>query len=310
MTNQTDSNQNPKQTNQKSKRLISLLVALLVSVSIAGHWLLNSQSGLQGTLSAIDRLSSGAIQFEGIQGTLQNLQIESIHFTNEELQLTLHNTHVTWSPNDLLQKQIKIDQLSVEAIDIRILPSPTAAPQRTLPENLSLPFALSIHAIKVDSVHLISATHDSSDLIIADLTLSVDSNGHSHRLNNLDFRTPWRVFSALAELNGNSPFDLSAQIDLSDAHQWGDAQAVIAGNLEQMNMQIHAKQSLTKRELTLQLQPFSANPVTQFDAVLEKLNPANFVSYAPHASLSVITNLIRNESADNWKARFCLRIMQ
>ncbi|MDO8894814.1 translocation/assembly module TamB domain-containing protein [Nitrosomonas sp.] len=296
MTNQTDSNQNPKQTNQKSKRLISLLVVLLVSISIAGYWLLNSQSALQGTLSAINRLSSGAIQFEGIRGTLRNIQINSIHFANEEFQLTLHNTHVTWNPNDLLQKQIKIDQLSVEAMDIRILPSPTAAPQRTLPENLSLPFALSVHQIKVDSIYLISTTLESPDLIISDLTLSLDSNGHYHRLNNLDFRTPWGVFSALAELNGNSPFDLSAQIDLSDAHQWGDAQAVIAGNLEQMDIQIHAKQSLTKRELTLQLQPFAANPVTQLHAVLEKLNPASFVSDAPNASLSVTANLIRNES--------------
>ncbi len=296
MTNQTDSNQNPKRTSQKPKRLIGLLVVALVSVTIAGYWLLNSQPALQGTLSLINRLSSGAIQFEGIQGTLQNLQIENIHFANDEFQLTLHNIHVTWRPNDLLQKQIKIDRLSVEAMNIRILPSTTAAPQRTLPQNLSLPFALSIHQIKVDSIHLISTTHENSDLIISDLTLSLDSNGHYHRLNNLDFRTPWGVFSALAELNGNSPFDLSAQIDLSNAHQWGDAQAVITGNLERMNIQINAKQSVAKRDLTIQLQPFAANPVTQFQAVLEKLNPASFVSDAPHASLSVIANLTRNES--------------
>ena len=296
MTNQPHSNQNPKRINQRSTRLIGLLVVALVSVLIAWYWLLNSQSGLQGALSAINRLSSGAIQFEGIQGTLRNIQINSIHFANEEFQLTLHNTRVTWSPDDLLKKQIKIDLLSVGMMDIRIHPSPAAAPQPTLPEDLSLPFALSIHQIKVDSVHLISTAHEDSDLIISDLTLSLDSNGHYHRLNNLDFRTPWGVFSALAELNGNSPFDLSAQIDLSDAHQWGDAQAVIAGNLEQMNIQIHAKQSLTKRELTLQLQPFAANPVTQLHTILEKFNPASFVSDAPHASLSVITNLIRNES--------------
>lgn len=298
MTNQPHNNQNSKRINQKSKRLIGLLSMLLVFVSIAGYSLLNSQSGLQGILSVINQLSVGTIQFEGIQGTLRNPQIESIHFANEEFQLTLKNTRVTWSPNDLLQKQIRIDQLSVEAIDIRILPSPTATPQHTLPENLSLPFALLIHQIKVDSVHLVSTTHENLDLIISDLTLSLDSNGHDHRLNNLDFRTPWGVFSVLAELNGNAPFDLSAQIDLSDAHQWGDSQAVITGNLEQMNIQINAKQSLTKRDLTMQLQPFAANPVTQLHAVLEKFNPAAFLSDAPHASLSVTTNLTRNESGE------------
>ncbi len=279
-------------SNQKSNRLIGLVFVLLVSVTMAGYWLLASQSGLQWTFSAINRLTTGTIQFTGIQGTLSDMKIKNIHFADNEFQLALQNIHITWDPSELFRKQIKIYQLSVEAIEIHVMPATAEASQSTPPRNLYSPIALLIQALTVDSIQFISATNENTDFIISELALSLDSDGHYHRLNNLSFRTPWGIFSMLAELNGNAPFDLSAQIDLSEIRQWGNAQAVVTGNLEQMNIQINAKQS----DLRLQLQPFSANPLTQIHAVLEKLNPADFLSDAPHASLSVIANLTRSES--------------
>lgn len=296
MTNPPHSNPNPQNSHKRHNLLLGLLLALLLSIPITGYWLLNSQSGLQWTFSTINRLSSNAIQFEGIHGTLQNMQIDHIHFSSDAFQLAMQNIRVTWNPSELFKKQIRINQISIEAMNIQILPSTTEASQAVLPENLTIPSSLSIQSLTVGSVHRISAADENSDLIISNLALSLDSNGPYHRLNNLDFHTPWGVFSTSGELNGNSPFDLSAQIDLSDADSWGDSQAEITGNLAQMDIQIHAKQLTLKRDLKLQLQPFSANPVTQFHAVLEKLNPAVFLSDAPHASLSVSANLAKNES--------------
>nr|MBA3756604.1 hypothetical protein [Nitrosomonas sp.] len=296
MINPPPSNHNPQTSHKRYDRLLGLLLALLLSISITGYWLFNSQSGLQWTFSVINRLSSDAIQFEGIHGTLRNMQIDHIHFASDELQFAMQNIRVIWNPNELFQKQIRINHISIEAMNIQVSPSTTEAPQAVLPENLTIPFALSIQSLTVGAIHQISTADENSDLIISNLSLSLDSNGHYHQLNNLDFHTPWGIFSALAELNGNSPFDLSAQIDLSDADPWGDTQAVIIGNLAQMDIQIHAKQSAVKRDLKLQLQPFSANPVTQFHVVLEKLNPTVFLSDAPHANLSVSANLAKNES--------------
>lgn len=296
MTNQTHNNQNPPNSHKRYHRLLGMLLALLLSILITGYWLFNSQSGLQWAFSTIHHLSSTAIQFKGIHGTLRNMQIDHIHFASDEFQLAMQNIRVIWNPNALFQKQIRINQIAIETMHIQVLPATTEASPVVLPENLTIPFSLSIQALTVGAIHQISAADENSDLIISNLALSLESDGHYHRLNNLDFHTPWGIFSALAELNGNSPFDLSAQIDLSDADPWGDTQAVIAGNLAQMDIQINAKQSAVKRDLKLQLQPFSANPVTQFHAVLEKLNPAALLSDAPHASLSVSANLAQNES--------------
>lgn len=299
MTHPSHNQKNPKNSNKSYNRLISsplaLMLVLVLFVSSAGYWLFNSSSGLQWTFSAINRASSDAVQFEGIQGTLQDMHIDSIHFANDAFQLALHNVHVTWSPSQLLRQHIAIQQITAEAIDIRMLPSTTETPPATLPENVNMPFALSIHALKAGVIRIIPAENDSAELTITSLALSFDSTGHYHRLNSLDFHTRWGVISASAKLNGNAPFDISAQIVLSEAGTWGDSQATIAGSLEQMNIQVNARQSEVKRDLKLQLQPFANNPVTQFHAVLEKLNPAVFLTDAPNASLSVAADLIQNE---------------
>lgn len=288
----------PPQKNHKphNHRLVNFLFVLILLVLGAGYWLLSTSSGLQWTFSTINRLSAGAVQFEEIQGTLQNMRIADIRIVSDEYRISLHNVHFSWRPSQLFRKSVEIDQISIAAIDIQQLPTNTIPPPPTLPEHLTIPLTVSIHAFKVNVIQLISAENQHSVLTISDLALSLASNGHDHRLNHLDFRTRWGAVNAVAALSGKAPFNLSAQIDLADADPWGNTEAMITGNLEQLNIQINAKQSNIKRDLKLHLQPFAANPVTQFHADLEKFNPASFLSDAPAADLSVFAHLTQNES--------------
>ncbi|PXW83491.1 autotransporter secretion inner membrane protein TamB [Nitrosomonas sp. Nm84] len=296
MTNPSHSNHSSQNSHKPYNRLVSLLLVLILLASSAGYWLFSTSSGLQWTFSTINRLSAGAVQFEEIQGTLQNMRIANIRMVSDEYQVSLQNVHVSWRPGQLLRKWIEIDQITIEAVDIQQLLATTATPPPTLPEHLTIPLAVSIHLLKVNTIQVISAENQHSALTLSNLALSLASNGYDHRLNHLDFHTHWGAVSALAALNGNAPFELSGRIDLADADPWGDTEAVITGNLEQLNIQINAKQSNIKRDLKLHLQPFAANPVTQFHANLERLNPAGFLSDAPTADLSVSAHLTQNES--------------
>jgi translocation and assembly module TamB len=295
MTDPSHPKQIPKNGNKSYNRLISSLLVLVLAVASAGYWLFNSPSALQWSFSAINRLGLG-LQFEGIRGTLQDMHIDSIHFANDELQCTLHNFRIAWDPGRLFHKHLAIQQITAEALDIRKLSSTAESPPATLPENLTLPFALSIGTLKTGTIRIIPAENDGTESTVTGLAVSFDSTGHYHRLNNLDFHTDWGVINASAALDGNAPFDLSAQIALSEADPWGDSLATIAGSLKRMTIQINAKQPGIKRDLKLQVQPFAANPVTQFHAVLEKLNPAVFHADAPNASLSVAADLMQNET--------------
>ena len=272
------------------------LLALLFSISIAGYWLFNSQSGLQWTFSMINRLSSGEIQSEEVQGTLRNIYIANFHFSNDEFQLAMRNIHISWSPFELLLRQINIHDLSIETVFIDARASTTETPQRSLPDNLHIPFAVSIHAFQVDSIRITSAEDEHSEFIISDLTLSLQSDGRRHQLNKLDFHTPWGALNIAAKIDGNFPFDLSAHIDLTDTGPWGDTQAVVTGNLQQTNIRVNATRPTPRRDLHIQLQPFATNPVTEFHVMLEEFNPANFIASAPNANLSISADLTTGQS--------------
>lgn len=296
MTNHSSDNHTPPNRSQRGKWLAGWLFALLFSAAITGYWLLNSQSGLQWAFSAIQHLSSGTIQFTDVQGTLHDMRIENIHFISDEFQLTMQNVRIAWNPADLFQKQIRIDRLSAETVRIHQLPAAADTAPRTPPESLHIPLALMIHTLTIDSTQLIPAESDGTGLVIANLMLSLESDGQHHQLQSLNFQTPWGTVSALAELNGDSPFDLSAHIGISDTGPWSDTHAVITGNLEHMTIQVSANQPAVTRDLRIQLRPFAANPLMQLHAAFAQLNPASFVSGAPDADLSVSAHLIQNDS--------------
>ncbi|MER2514601.1 MAG: translocation/assembly module TamB domain-containing protein [Nitrosomonas ureae] len=257
---------------------------------------MNSQSGLQWTFSVIHRLSSGAIHFVGVRGVLHDLRIENIHFAGDEFKLEVQNIRIIWNPGELFHKQIAIDQLTVETLRIHQLVSEKDTPRSTLPESLDLPLALSIHALTIDSMFLATAENKSAEPVITNLALALESDGHTHQLKFLNFYTPWVSVNASAEFNGDSPFDLSAQIDLSGVDSWGDAQMLITGNLERMTIQASTMQSTIAGDLQLQLHPFADNPVVQLDANIERLNPASFISAAPQASLSLSAHFVQDDS--------------
>lgn len=294
---------NPSADNQVSgsrprrfRWLAGLISLMLICILLAGYWFVNSQSGLQWTFSVVHRLSSGAIHFAGVQGTLHDLRIENIHFSGDEFELEGQNIRIVWNPGKLFYKQIAIDQLIAETLRIHHLASAEDTPRGTLPESLNLPLALSIHALTIDSMYLTTAENKNAEPIITNLALALESDGHTHQLKSLNFYAPWGSVTASAEFNGSSPFDLSAQIDLSGVDPWGDAQMLITGSLERMKIQASMVQSTSVGDLQLQLHPFADNPVAQLDANIEQLNPASFIAAAPHASLSLSAHFAQNNS--------------
>ncbi|PSJ16527.1 translocation/assembly module TamB domain-containing protein [Nitrosomonas supralitoralis] len=296
MTNPPVDSQVSENRQKRFRWLACLLFVVLISISLMGFWLMNSQSGLQWAFSVIHRLSSGAIHFVGVRGTLHDMRIENAHFANNEFELVMQNIRIAWNPSDLFYKKLTVEELSTETLKIHQLTSGDDTTTSALPETLDLPFALSVRALIINSVHLTTADNGNVESIITNLSLTLESDGQTHQLRSLNFHTPWATFNALAEINGNSPFDLSAQIEASGADPWGDAQMSITGNLEQMMIQISAAQPAITRDLQIHLRPYAVNPVALLDATIEQLNPASFLSDAPNASLSLFAHLTQNDS--------------
>ncbi len=294
MPDQPTNDQKPNTLSAAYRRFIGLSLLVMMCVVMTGYWLLNSSSGLQWMLSSISRMSSGTIHFIGVQGTLHDLHIQSIRFSNEDFELTFDTISANWNPRELLHKQIHINHLSVTSLHIHKLSQTSEHSQPVLPDRLTLPFGFALDALNVASVQFTSGGSDNAEVIISNLALSLQSNGDRHQLTLLNGHTPWGAVLALVELDGNTPFPVSARIDLSGVDPWDDTRAVMNGNLEHMTIQVTGTQSVVKKDLKAQLRPFSANPLVQLDIDLEQLNPARFLSSAPSASLSVSAHLAPN----------------
>ena len=232
----------------------------------------------------------------GVYGTLQDLHIEYIHFSNNELALTLQNLHMHWNPGQLFQRRISINRLALESIWInqQTLEATPAAPQP--PDSLLLPFGLSIAELTAGSIHLNAATQENAAPVISNLVLALDSDGKHHRLTQLNFTTPWATVESQAELAGNAPYALSARIGIAADGSWGGIDTTVTGNLEQFTIQSASKPPAANMTLQAQVQPFAANPLTQLDAMLEQWNPADFLANAPQAKLSLSAQLMQNKA--------------
>lgn len=294
---QTESSFPGKHT-RRYRTLTGGLLLLLIFVAIAGYWLLHSPSGLYWIAAAVNRWNGDTIQLTGVHGTLQDLHIENIRFKSDELELTLRDLRFDWNPAQLLQRRISINRLALAAIRIEQQAAETESPPRSPPESLHLPFGLTIAAMTVDSIYLNPAAQENENAAppISGLTLALDSDGRYHRLTQLNITTPWAVIRSHAELAGDAPFALSAQVSIAAADSRGNIEAAVTGNLHQLTIQAASQPPAANMALQAQLQPFAANPLTHLNAILAQWNPADFAANAPQAKLSLSAQLAQNEA--------------
>lgn len=281
---------------RRYRRLSGVLLFSLAFAVIAGYWLLHSPSGLQWVSAAVNRYSADAIQLTGVQGTLQDLQIENIHFKSEELELTLHDFRLDWNPAQLLNRRISINRLALAAIRIAQQPVEAGSSSHSPPQSLQLPFAIEIATLTADSIYLNPAAQENSGPPISGLAMAVDSDGRRHRLTRLDFTTPWAAIRSHVELDGSAPFALSAHATLTPAGLREGIEAAITGNLQQLTVQAASKAPAPRIELQAQLQPYAANPVSHLNATVAQWNPADFFAAAPQAKLSLSAQLTQNQA--------------
>ena len=286
---------------KRTRRYRTLTGGLLLSLilaAIAGYWLLYSPSGLHWIAAAANRWNGATIQLSGVHGTLHDLHIENIRFTSDELELTLRDLRLDWNPAQLLQQRVSINRLALTAIHIKQQAAETESPPRAPPESLHLPFGLTIAAMTVDSIYLDPAAQENENAAppISGLTLALNSDGRHHRLTQLDVTTPQAVIRSHAELAGDAPFALSAQISIAAAGSWGDIEAAVSGDLQQLTIQAASQPPAANMALQAQLQPFAANPLTHLSATVTQVNPADFAVNAPQAKLSLSAQLAQNEA--------------
>jgi len=270
---------------------IIILFVIFSATATTSYWILNSTSGLQWFLSSVNRISSGAIAFDGVQGKFSTIRIKMLRFTNDDLQLVIHDLELNWQPNRLFTRKLLINHISAHSIEFYSFSSEEQDSSPSIPENLSLPVAVAIQNLAVANLSFYSENIDEPDFVANNFAMQLKSNGQHHQLINLDIHSKFGAFKATAEIEGHRPFNLSARAGLNNPDQWGELQAILTGSLEQLDIQLNANGSGITGELNAQLQPYEVLPVKTLNISLDHLNPATFSSDIPNVNLSVFADL-------------------
>jgi len=270
-----------------------IIILLLISIAMAtaGYWIFNSTSGLQWFTSSVNRISSGTITFEGLQGKFSAMHVKTLRFTNNDLQLVIHNLEFNWQPDQLLSRKLFVNHVSAKSIEFYSFSSEQPDTVPDLPENLHLPIAVTIQNLAVTNLNYYSENSDAPDFVAKDLAIQLESDGQHHRLINLDIHSELGSVKASAELDGHRPFNLAAQAGLNSPDQWGELKAILSGSLEQLNFTLNANGAGVTGDINAQLQPYASFPIKNLNISLDHLNPTTFSSGIPNANLSVFAEL-------------------
>jgi translocation and assembly module TamB len=305
----------------KSRRYKWLLVALAPCLVLAGGvgWLVATESGLQWLAGVIERQSGGSVSVNGTSGTLlDSYGMQQIVIRGKGWRITLQDTQLQWQPAALLIGELKVLRLSARQVEI--LFSPTDTPL-ALPDSLSLPLAVSVLQMKLDSLSVISSSEKllmeplaippgsqttatkrlvmaghpegaAPDFVANDVEARFESDSRHHQLQILHARLPYGDFAGSGEIALGKPYVLKAQASLDAAMQLsGRSQrahlvAEANGDLQHIGVKLDGNGAGINVNGTAQLAPFSAVPVSRLQLAFSGMDAGRLFAGAPPAVLS------------------------
>jgi translocation and assembly module TamB len=129
---------------------LAIFVACILLLLAACGWLLGAESGARSAFSALNALSSGAVQAEGIRGRLAGaMQIDRLSLETANRQVTLKNIRLDWQPSALWRRTLHIDSLRIGYLAVIGNANQPSEPLR-MPDNIALPFKLQIDQAQLD----------------------------------------------------------------------------------------------------------------------------------------------------------------
>ena len=147
-----DANPKPRKNSKKSWLFIFFLL-LTLTLTATSIWVTTSTTGLRFLLSTVSHFSGERIIFEDVNGTLRALSIKKISYTSDDLRSTIDDIELHWRPQSLFSKQLSIDMLAAQAIELRS--SPSTEPS-VLPESLRLPLSIAIQKLEIGVLQMLT----------------------------------------------------------------------------------------------------------------------------------------------------------
>ena len=262
------------------------LFALLTTASLIGAtgWLTTSESGLRLVIAQAEQASGGQLQVEQAEGRLLGpLRLGQLRWQSPSLQIEATDLQLDWRPSALLHGTLHLRELSAERLHISTPPSSEPTP---IPSDLQLPAAVDVEKIAISALSFNAAISARA------VQGRFRSDGRQHQLSAFSLETADIALSGEAQLDGQAPFPLSAQAQVSgQLEQRPLALSLDArGPLERIAVEARATQGVSGQASAL-LTPFAASPLASARLQIDALDPASWLAGAPQAKLNLVAEL-------------------
>lgn len=272
--------------------VVIALIGLLLGIGVTG--LVSTSSGMQWLLATVGRLSGGMLEFADVQGNIASLRIGAVQYIAKDSSIKIEQLVFIWQPGDLLNRQLTIDELSIQTIAVHLPPPDPESPPPTMPENLVLPFEISIPNVSIASIYIYPYGEPDKQWIISDVVVAFNSDGKQHHLQRFNLVTQWGSLTSSVNVEGHAPFALTGQIKLHPAEPAGVIDTTITGDLARMHVQLNTQQHQSSAKIAAEIAPFATQPIVTLYIRTDKINPAQWLPETPSANLSITANLHNN----------------
>ncbi|HEV7618344.1 MAG TPA: translocation/assembly module TamB domain-containing protein [Burkholderiaceae bacterium] len=278
---------------------LAVIAILIVLLSAPGYWLLGTENGMRAAFSALERLSAGAIQADGIHGYLaDSVQVDRLSMNSANQQLTLTNMRLDWRPSALLQGRLHVRLLRIGhlAVTRKIRESPEPA---RLPDKIALPLKLQVDKVQIDGGQI-----DRGPVNIIRLgafAFNIDFDGMRYRLgvDQLTVGSASETDSITGKFNGQATLSAIKPYAL-DARFSSSAEAIIGNRTAGGSGYIGARGSLADFATTFDLainkahakghvvlRPFSTQPLGNANVSVQALDLSSVDPKMPHTLLDL-----------------------
>lgn len=288
-----------------------LTILVIIVVLVGGLWIWSGSNGsLSQGLSLAQRfLGPGrTLTATDVQGSLRHGgHIGTLHWQQENLDLHLSDVDAAWQLSLLFGRQVTIDHLTVDKVQVIQKPAPVkeGAPEQPQPsetktasappDNISLPLQLDLKQLQINTVIW---GENSEKVAASQIAGSYRFDGDNHQMNLTSLHVADGDYRAQATLRAQNPqLDatlngvLRTQVPESTQTVDIEAQAKISGLLTELDVQANAQTKTgtangPKAQLHATVMPWSALMVPKANLDLQAFNANAFWVQAPQTLLS------------------------
>ncbi|MDP2868321.1 MAG: translocation/assembly module TamB domain-containing protein, partial [Methyloversatilis sp.] len=270
-------------------------VALIALPFLLVYWLLTTAGGLRaiaaGAQWAVPALQSVKVE----SGSLWTApRLAQVIYDDGTLRAEVTSLALDWAPTAaLLDRRLDVTRLSMG--ELRVATSSSAEPPTT-PSSLALPLPLKA---KIDIARIVLADYaaqTADGIVLTDVKAVIDSDGVTHRLDEVTVTTPWGALAGSLALVGDAPFALSGELAFTG--QDYSATAVLGGTLvDGATAALRAEGFGLSGQADVRARPFIEQPLTTLRLVLDEFDPQRLNAAAPAGRWTVEADLQSRDGA-------------